>query len=145
MLECQSGLKVKRLWSDNGSEFINSSINKFCQQDGIIHEIILPYLPQQNSIAERAIAIIFEMVRYILYSTSLSLKYWGEAFLYATHIQSLLLTFGLDSIVLYEAWTEQKPDVSHLQIFGSIGWAHVPKPVCDEKLQSQAVKIWMLG
>jgi len=45
MLERQSGLKVKRLQSDNGSEFINSTINKFCQQNGIIHETTLPYLP----------------------------------------------------------------------------------------------------
>jgi len=86
MLERQSGLKVKRLRSDNGSEFINSTMNKFYQWNGIIHEMTLPYLPQQNSIAERAIAIIFEMVRCMLHSTSLSLRYWGEAFLYATHI-----------------------------------------------------------
>jgi len=61
-------------------------MNKFCQWNGIIHETTLPYLSQQNGIAERAIAIIFEMVRYMLHSASLSLRYWGEAFLYATHI-----------------------------------------------------------
>ena len=114
MLEHQSGLKVKRLRSDNGSEFINSTMNKFCQRNGIIHETTLPYLPQQNGIAERVIAIIFEMVRCMLHSASLSLKYWGEAFLYAIHIRSLLLTSGLDSIVLFEAWTGWKPNVSHL-------------------------------
>jgi len=120
-------------------------MNKFCQRNSIIHETTLLYLPQQNGIAERAIAIIFEMVRCILHSASLSLKYWGEAFLYATHIQSLLLTSGLNSMVPYVAWTEQKPDVFHLQIFGSIGWTHVPKPVHNGKLQSQAVKVQMLG
>ena len=41
MLEHQSGLKVKRLRSDNGSEFINSTMNKFCQRNGIIHETTL--------------------------------------------------------------------------------------------------------
>jgi len=86
MLEHQSGLKFKRLQSDNGPEFINLTMNKFCQRNGIIHETTLPYLPQQNSIAERAIAIIFKMVRCMLHSASLSLRYWGEAFLYAIHI-----------------------------------------------------------
>jgi len=78
-------------------------MNEFCQQNSIIHETMLPYLPQQNGIAERAIAIIFEMVRCILHSAGLSLRYWGEAFLYATHIQSLLLTTGLDFMVPFEA------------------------------------------
>jgi len=109
-------------------------MNKFCQQNGIIHKTTLPYLPQQNGIAERAIAIIFEMVRYMLHSASLSLRYWKEAFLYAIHIRSLLLTSGLDSMVPYEAWTGQKLDVSHLRIFGLIGWAHVPRSVRDGKL-----------
>jgi len=63
ILECQSGLKVKRLQSDNSLEFINSTMNKFCQRNGIIHETTLPYLPQQNGITKRAIAIIFKMVR----------------------------------------------------------------------------------
>jgi len=89
MLECQSGLKVKRLQSNNGSEFINSTMNKFFQQNDIIHEMTLSYLPQQNGIAERAIAIIFEIVRCMLHSASLSLRYWGEAFLYAIYITHL--------------------------------------------------------
>jgi len=45
MLEHQSRLKVKRLRSDNSLEFINLTMNKFCQWNNIIHEITLPYLP----------------------------------------------------------------------------------------------------
>jgi len=47
-------------------------------------------------------------------------------------------------MVPFEVWTGRKPDVSHLRIFRSIGWAHVPKPVHDGKLQSRAVKVQML-
>jgi len=46
-----------------------------------------------------------EMIRYILHFAGLSLRYWGEMFLYATHIQSLSLTTGLDSMVPFKAWT----------------------------------------
>ena len=114
MLECQSGLKVKRLQNNNSSEFINLTMNKFCQRNSIIHKTTLSYLPQQNSIAKRAIAIIFEMVRYMLYSTSLNLRYQREVFLYIIHIWSLLLISGLDFMVPYEIQTGQKPDIFYL-------------------------------
>jgi len=38
-----------------------------------------------------------------------------------------------------------KPDVSHLQVFGSLGWAHVPKAVRHGKLESRAVCVRLLG
>jgi len=73
------------------------------------------------------------------------LRYWGEAFSYAVHIRSLFATTGLDGIVRYKAWTGHKPDVSHLQVFSLLGWAHVPRQVRRGKLESQAVKVQMLG
>ena len=52
MLERQSGLKLKRMRSDNGTEFVNSVIESFCRQNGILHETTVPYAPEQNGIAE---------------------------------------------------------------------------------------------
>ena len=98
-------------------------MSQFCQQNSIIHETTVPYLPEQNGIAERTIAVFFEMVRCMLWSTGVDLRYWGEAFMYAMHIRSLTLTSRLKEIVPYEVWTERKPDVSHLRIFGSLGWS----------------------
>jgi len=145
MLERQSGLKVRHLCSDNGSEFVNDAMNTFCRRNGIIHKTTIPYTPEQNGIAERAIAVFFEMVRSMLHTANVSLQYWGEAFSYVVHIRSLSATTGLDGVVPYEAWTGYKPNVSHLRVFGSLGWAHVPRQVCRGKLESQAVKVQMLG
>jgi len=145
MLKRQSGLKVRRICSNNGSEFVNSTMDQFCQCNGIIHETTVPYLPQQNGLAERAIAIFFEIVRCMIHTASVDLRYWGEAFMYAVHIWHLTLTIGLSGRVPYEAWTGRKPDVSHLRIFRSLGWAHVPEEVRRGKLESRAVKVRMLG
>jgi len=117
MLERQSGLKARQLRSDNSTEFINTTMSQFCQRNGIIHETTVPYFPEQNGIAEHAIAVFFEMVRCMLWSAGVDLRYWGEAFMYAVHIRSLTLTSGLKEIVPYEVWTGRKPDVSHLRIF----------------------------
>jgi len=62
MLERQSGLKVRCLRSDNGSEFVNDAMNIFCHRNGIIHETTIPYTPEQNGITERAITVFFEIV-----------------------------------------------------------------------------------
>jgi len=145
MFERQSGQKICRLCSDNGSEFINQTMAEFCRHNGIVHETTIPYTPEQNGIAERAIAIFFEMVQSMLYMAGISLHYWGEAFTYAVHIWTLCSTTVLNSVVPYEAWTGHKPDVSHLRVFGSLGWAHIPKQVHKGKLESQAVKVRMLG
>jgi len=65
--------------------------------------------------------------------------------MYAMHIRSLTLISGLKEIVPYEAWTKRKPDVSYLCIFGSLGWAYIPKQVRKGKLESRAVKVQLLG
>jgi len=118
---------------------------KFCHRNGIVYETTIPYTPEQNGIAERAIAIFFEMVWSILYTAGISLRYWDEAFTYAVYIWTLCSTTALNSVVPYEAWTGRKLDVSHLHVFGLLGWVHVPKQVHKDKLESQAVKVRMLG
>ena len=120
-------------------------MTQFCQKNSIIHETTIPYLSEQNGIAERVIAIFFEMVCYMLWSAEVDLRYWGKAFMYAVHIRSLTLTSGLKGIVPYEAWTGHKADVSHLWIFGLLGWVYVPKQVRRGKLESRAVKVHLLG
>jgi hypothetical protein len=52
--------------------------------------------------------------------------------MYAVYIRNIL---ALDDKVLYYAWTNSKPDVSHLRVFGSIAYANIPKKVCGGKLE----------
>lgn len=145
ILERQSGIKTKCIQTDSGKEFVNLQMNEFCRRNGIIHETTNPYTPQQNGIAECVIAVLFEMVRCMLHTSNMDLRYWGEAFMYAVHIHSMTLTSGLEGNVPYEAWTGCRPDISHLHIFSSLGWAHVPKEVYHGKLESCAVRVHLLG
>src|SRR5436190_734878 len=48
-------VKIKRIRSDNGSEFKNTSIEEFLDEEGIKHEFSAPYTPQQNGVVERKI------------------------------------------------------------------------------------------
>jgi len=85
------------------------------------------------------------MVRCMIHTAAVDLQYWSEAFMYAVYIQRLTLTIGLSGRVPYEAWTGRKPDVSHLRVFGSLGWARIPEEVHKGKLESRAIKVRMLG
>jgi hypothetical protein len=129
MLKRQSGKNLKWMWRDNGSEFVKELTDAFCCRNGIIHKMTVPYTPEKNGIVERAITTLFEMARCTLYSANMDLCYWGEAFMYAVHIQSCSPLLALNGVVLSHAWSGKKPDVSHLQIFGLVAYANIQKKV----------------
>ena len=117
---------------------MNSVMEAFCQRNRIMHETTNPYCPQQNSIAERAIAIFLEIMRCMLHRANMDLYYWGKAFMHAVYVQSLTLTSALQGKIPYTEWFDSKwkPDISYLCIFSSLGWAHVPNEVQKGKIES---------
>jgi len=52
MVESQSGCKIKTLRSDNGKEYTSIEFNIFCEDMGIVHQLIVSYTPLQNGISE---------------------------------------------------------------------------------------------
>jgi hypothetical protein len=66
------GLRIKKIRSDNGTEFKNSQIEGFLEEEGIKHEFSSPYTPQQNSVVERKKITILDMATTMLdgYKTS---------------------------------------------------------------------------
>jgi transposase InsO family protein len=64
--------KVKRIRSDNDTEFKNTQVEDYLDEEGIKHEFSATYTPQQNGMAERKNRTLIEMTRTILdeYKTS---------------------------------------------------------------------------
>ena len=46
-------LLIKKVRSDNETEFKNTLVEKFLDEEGIKHEFSTPYTPQQNGVVER--------------------------------------------------------------------------------------------
>ncbi|KAE8666201.1 Retrovirus-related Pol polyprotein from transposon TNT 1-94 [Hibiscus syriacus] len=63
MVENETGLKVKRLRSDNGGEYKNRRFRDFCVNNGIKMETIVPMTPQQNGVADRMNRTLNERAR----------------------------------------------------------------------------------
>ena len=59
-------LKIKNVRSDNGSEFRNTNVEEFLDEEGIKHEFSAPYTPQQNGIVERKNRTLIEAARTML-------------------------------------------------------------------------------
>jgi transposase InsO family protein len=59
-------LKVKKIRSNNGSEFKNLQVEEFLEEEGIKHEFSAPYTPQQNGVVERKNRTLIDMARTML-------------------------------------------------------------------------------
>jgi transposase InsO family protein len=72
-------LKVKKIRSDNGSEFKNLQVEEFLEEEGIKHEFCAPYTPQQNGVVERKNMALIDMVRTMLGEYKMPERFWSNS------------------------------------------------------------------
>jgi transposase InsO family protein len=112
-------LNVKKIRSDNGSEFKNLQVEEFLEVEGIKHEFSAPYTPQQNGIVERKNRMLIDMVRTMLREYKTPKRFWLEAINTACHAINQLYLHHLLKKTSYEPLTDNKPNVSYFRVFGS--------------------------
>jgi transposase InsO family protein len=78
-------VKIKSVRSDNGTEFKNTNIEEYLDEEGIGHELFVPYSPQQNGIVERKNRTLIEAARTMLDEYKTSDSFWAEAINTACH------------------------------------------------------------
>ncbi|KAI3742536.1 hypothetical protein L1987_60221 [Smallanthus sonchifolius] len=118
-LENLFNLKVRRIRSDNGSEFKNSKMGLFCLQKGIHHEFSAPYVPQQNGVAERKNRTLVETARTMLADSKLPVTFWAETVNTACHVLNRVLTVKRHNKTCYELLNNRKPNLEYLLPFGN--------------------------
>lgn len=69
--ETGSGKPVRRLKTDNGSEFKNQLTNMLCLMQGVLQEFSTAYAPQSNGMIERAVQTITNVARTMLIASGL--------------------------------------------------------------------------
>ena len=65
-VEKQSEKKIKVLRTDEGGKYTSKTFEAFYAEHGVNHEVISPYTPKHNGIAERRNKTILNMARCIL-------------------------------------------------------------------------------
>jgi transposase InsO family protein len=93
--------KVKKIRSDNGTEFKNTQVEDFLDEEGIKHEFSALYTAQQNGVAERKNRTLIEMVRIMLDEYKTSDRFWAEAVNTACHTTNRLYLHKLLKKISY--------------------------------------------
>ncbi|GJQ93839.1 retrovirus-related pol polyprotein from transposon RE1 [Tanacetum coccineum] len=75
-----------RLGHDGRTEFVNHTVQKFFEDNGILHRLSCPYTPQQNGRAERKHRHLVEIGLAMLFHAHVPASYWVDAFSSATYI-----------------------------------------------------------
>jgi transposase InsO family protein len=97
--------KVKKIRSDNDTEFKNNQVQDFLYEEDIKHVFSAPYSPQQNGVAKRKNCTLIEMTRIMLDKYKTSDQFWVEAINMACHATTRLY--------LHKLLTGNKPNVSY--------------------------------
>ena len=126
LMENQLGLDVLKIRCDNGGEYINDRVQKWCATKGISYQTTVPYSPQQNGRAERLNRTLMERVRAMLSDAGLPPSLWGEAVYTACFLRNVSPMAGKDKTP-WELFYNTKPNVSSLRAFGCKAYVHVPK------------------
>ena len=110
-------VKIKRVRSDNGTEFKNTNIEEFLDEEGIKHEFSVPYTRQQNGVVERKNRTLIEAARAMLDEYKTPTNYWAEVVSTACHAINCLYLHKKRDKTTYELLTGKKPKVHYFRVF----------------------------
>ena len=127
---------------DRGKEYVNRNLGAWLRQKGIEHGLSVAYTPEQNGAAERLNRTLLERARAMLQDAGLPHGLWGEALATAAYLRNL--SPNANDVTPYTALYGHVPDISHLRVFGSTAYAHVPK-VKRNKLDPVSTKGTLVG
>ena len=143
--ETQTSQKLKALHSDRGGEYVAGTVIKMLEEKGIERHLTMPGSPQQNGKAERFNRTIMDKAMAMVHAAGLTAGFWEYAVNAAVHIYNRTPTRTLGWRTPFELWNSgQIPDVSHLRIFGCLGYMHVPGDK-RHKLDAKAIEVVLVG
>jgi transposase InsO family protein len=137
-------LKVKKIRSDNGSDFNNLQVEEYLEEEGVKHEFFAPYTPQQNGVVERKNRTLIDMARTMLGEFKTPKRFWSKAVNTACHAINRLYLHRLLKKTSYKLLTGNKPNVSYFRVFGSKCYILVKKGR-HSKFAPKAVEGFLLG
>nr|GFC45121.1 hypothetical protein [Tanacetum cinerariifolium] len=102
MIQVRLNVPVRRIRTDNGTEFVNQTLRDYYEDVGISHETSGVRSPQQNGVVERRNRTLIEAARTMLIYAQAPLFLWAEAVATACFTQNRSIIRLCHGNTLYE-------------------------------------------
>jgi hypothetical protein len=109
---------IKKVRSDNRSEFNNTRIDGLCDEFGIRHQFLTKYTPQSNGLVERKNRTLIDIARSKLSEYNVSYSFWAEAINMACYYSNRLYYHPMMEKTPYELLNGRKPNIAYFRVFG---------------------------
>nr|GEZ13470.1 retrovirus-related Pol polyprotein from transposon TNT 1-94 [Tanacetum cinerariifolium] len=120
MIQVRLKVLVRRIQTDNGTEFVNQTLCEYYEEVGISHETSVAHSPQQNGVVERRNRTLIEAARTMLIYAQALLFLWAEAVATACYTQNRSTIRLRHRKTPYELLHNKLPDLSFLHVFGAL-------------------------
>ena len=112
--------KIRRLRADGGGEYGSQAFQNYLKLCGITFEPTSRESPEQNPVSERFNRDIGEKARAMRLSGGIADAFWPELVQTSNYMSMRSPSSRLGGITPYEAWHQEKPDLSHIRSIGSL-------------------------
>nr|GEW39799.1 retrovirus-related Pol polyprotein from transposon TNT 1-94 [Tanacetum cinerariifolium]GEX10534.1 retrovirus-related Pol polyprotein from transposon TNT 1-94 [Tanacetum cinerariifolium] len=120
MIQVRLKVPVRRIRTDNGTEFVNQTLREYYEDVGISHETSVARSPQQNGVVERRNQTLIEAARTMLIYAQALLFLWAEAVATACFTHNRYIIRLRHGKTPYELLHNKLPDLSFLHVFGAL-------------------------
>nr|GEZ59760.1 uncharacterized mitochondrial protein AtMg00810-like [Tanacetum cinerariifolium] len=123
MIQVRLNVPVRRIQTDNGTEFVNRTLRDYSEEVGIFHETSVARSPQQNGVVERHNRTLIEAARTMLIYAQAPLFLWVEAVATACFTQNRSIIRLRHGKTPYEHTHSKLSDLSFFHVFSALCYA----------------------
>ncbi|GJS81263.1 retrovirus-related pol polyprotein from transposon TNT 1-94, partial [Tanacetum coccineum] len=120
MIQLWQKVAIRRIRTDNGTEFVNQMLCEYYEKVGISHKTSVALSPQQNGVVERWNCTLIEAACTMLIYVKSLLFLWAEAVATACYTQNRSILRLRHGKTPYELLHDKLPDLSFFYVFGAL-------------------------
>nr|GEX13160.1 hypothetical protein [Tanacetum cinerariifolium] len=120
MIQVRLNVPVRRIQTENGTEFVNQTLRDYYEEVGISNEKSVARSPQQNGVVERRNRTLIEAARTMLIYAQAPLFLWAEAVATVCFTQNRSIIRLRHGKTPYELLHSKLSDLSFFHVFGAL-------------------------